>query len=150
MIKVKEHHRCPLNEETDIRTEMGRMKQEQETTRRTSTSRVCERRVIFLVYSLSLHRHSYIGFILAFASSIHNKQQPSRTIYQWSETSKNKSDVNTTKQTVWTQTVHNRIHQKTEEIQVYRVYEKGVEKWRKEHIPRKGKGIISPEGQELL
>jgi hypothetical protein len=27
-----------------------------------------------LVYSLSLHRHSYIGFILAFASSIHNKQ----------------------------------------------------------------------------
>ncbi len=24
--------------------------------------------------SLSLHRHSYIGFILAFASSIHNKQ----------------------------------------------------------------------------
>jgi hypothetical protein len=26
-----------------------------------------------LVYSFSLHRHSYIGFILAFASSIHNK-----------------------------------------------------------------------------
>ncbi len=36
---------------------------------------VCERRVNLLVYSLSLHRHSYIGFILAFASSIHNKQQ---------------------------------------------------------------------------
>ncbi len=35
---------------------------------------VCERRVNLLVYSLSLHRHSYIGFILAFASSIHNKQ----------------------------------------------------------------------------
>ncbi len=35
----------------------------------------CERRVNLLVYSLSLHRHSYIGFILAFASSIHNKQQ---------------------------------------------------------------------------
>ncbi len=34
----------------------------------------CERRVNLLVYSLSLHRHSYIGFILAFASSIHNKQ----------------------------------------------------------------------------
>ena len=30
-------------------------------------------RVNLLVYSLSLHRHSYIGFILAFASSIHNK-----------------------------------------------------------------------------
>jgi hypothetical protein len=35
---------------------------------------VCERRANLLVYSLSLHRHSYIGFILAFASSIHNKQ----------------------------------------------------------------------------
>jgi hypothetical protein len=35
---------------------------------------VCERRVNLLVYSLSLHRHSYIGFILALASSIHNKQ----------------------------------------------------------------------------
>ncbi len=31
------------------------------------------RRVNLLVYSLSLHRHSYIGFILVFASSIHNK-----------------------------------------------------------------------------
>jgi uncharacterized membrane protein YjgN (DUF898 family) len=27
----------------------------------------CERRVNLLVYSLSLHRHSYIGFILVFA-----------------------------------------------------------------------------------
>ncbi len=36
-----------------------------------------ERRVNLLVYSLSLHRHSYIGFILAFASSIHNKQTTS-------------------------------------------------------------------------
>ncbi len=33
------------------------------------------RRVNLLVYSLSLHRHSYIVFILAFASSIHNKQK---------------------------------------------------------------------------
>ncbi len=40
----------------------------------TTTNPVCERRVNLLVYSLSLHRHSYIGFILAFASSIHNKQ----------------------------------------------------------------------------
>jgi hypothetical protein len=31
--------------------------------------------VDLLVCSLPLHRHSYIGFILAFASSIHNKQQ---------------------------------------------------------------------------
>ncbi len=35
---------------------------------------MCERRVDLLVCSLPLHRHSYIGFILAFASSIHNKQ----------------------------------------------------------------------------
>jgi hypothetical protein len=33
------------------------------------------RGVNLLVYSLSLHWHSYIGFILVFASSIHNKQQ---------------------------------------------------------------------------
>ncbi len=35
---------------------------------------MCERRVDLLVCSLPLHRHSYIGYILAFASSIHNKQ----------------------------------------------------------------------------
>ncbi len=35
---------------------------------------MCERRVDLLVCSLPLHRHSCIGFILAFASSIHNKQ----------------------------------------------------------------------------
>jgi hypothetical protein len=40
--------------------------------------------------------------------------------------------------------------QKAGEIQAYRAYEKGVEKWWKEHIPRKGKGNISTEGQELL
>jgi hypothetical protein len=32
LIKVKAHRGCPLNEETDIRTEMGRMKKEQEKT----------------------------------------------------------------------------------------------------------------------
>jgi hypothetical protein len=37
-------------------------------------SYVCERRVNLLVFSLSLHRHSYISFILAFDSSIRNKQ----------------------------------------------------------------------------
>jgi hypothetical protein len=40
--------------------------------------------------------------------------------------------------------------QKAGEIQVYRVYEKGAEKWRKEHMPRKGQGGISEEGQEIL
>ncbi len=39
LIKVKAHHGCPLNEEADIRAEMGRMKQEQEKTWSTSTSR---------------------------------------------------------------------------------------------------------------
>ncbi len=42
------------------------------------------------------------------------------------------------------------MRQKAVEIQVYRTYEKGPEKWSKEHIPRKGKGDISEEGQELL
>jgi hypothetical protein len=42
------------------------------------------------------------------------------------------------------------MRQKAGEIQAYRAYEKGVEKWRKEHMPRKGKGNISAEGQELL
>ncbi len=36
---------------------------------------MCESRVNLLVCSLPLHRHSYIGFILTFASSIHNKQK---------------------------------------------------------------------------
>jgi hypothetical protein len=47
----------------------------------TTTNPVCERRVNLLVYSLSLHRHSYIGFILAFASSIHNKQTKLRVAH---------------------------------------------------------------------
>jgi len=72
-----------------------------------------------------------------------------RTIYQWSETSKAKNGAPTTRQSVWTQTVRNRMRQKAGEIQAYRAYEKGVEKWWKEHI-RKGKGDISEEGQEIL
>jgi hypothetical protein len=111
LIKVKANRGCPLNEEADIRAEMGRMKQEQEKTWNTLTN---------------------------------------RTIYQWSETSKTKRDVSTTKQTEWTQAVRKRMRQKAGEIQAYRAYEKGVEKWQKEHIPRKGKGNISAEGQELL
>ena len=42
------------------------------------------------------------------------------------------------------------MRQKAGEIQAYRAYEKGAEKWRKEHMPRKGKGGISEEGQEIL
>ncbi len=39
LIKVKAHRGCPLNEETDIRAEMGRMKQEKEKTWSTPTNR---------------------------------------------------------------------------------------------------------------
>ncbi len=54
----------------------------------TTTNPVCERRVNLLVYSLSLHRHSYIGFILAFASSIHNKQTNDELVYcKWKQLS---------------------------------------------------------------
>jgi ribonuclease HI len=70
LIKVKAHRGCPLNEEADIRAEMGRMKQEKEKTWSTPTN---------------------------------------RTIYQWSEASKTKDDVDTTKQTAWTQAVRNRM-----------------------------------------
>jgi hypothetical protein len=73
-----------------------------------------------------------------------------RTINQWSESSKTKNGISTTKQTVWTQVVHNRIRQKTGEIQTYRAYEKGEEKWLKECMSRKGKGGISEEGQEIM
>jgi hypothetical protein len=73
-----------------------------------------------------------------------------RTIYQWSEASKTKDGVGTTKQTAWTQAVRNRMRQKAGEIQAHRAYEKGAEKWRKEHMPKKGKGNISAEGQEFL
>ncbi len=39
LIKKKAHRGCPLNEEADIRAEMGRMKQEQEKTWNTPTNR---------------------------------------------------------------------------------------------------------------
>jgi hypothetical protein len=70
LVKLKEYRGCPLNEETDIRDEMGRMKEENEKTWNTSTN---------------------------------------RTIYQWSEDSKTKKGINITKQTMWTQAVHNRM-----------------------------------------
>ena len=63
LIKVKAHRGCPLNEETDIRAEVGHMKPEQEKTWSTLTN---------------------------------------RTIYQWSEVSKSKNGVHTTKQRAWT------------------------------------------------
>jgi hypothetical protein len=111
LIKVKAHRGCPLNEEVDIRAEMGRMKQEKEKTWSTPTN---------------------------------------RTIYQWTESSKNKDDVETIKQTTWTQAVRHRLRQKTGEIQAHHAYEKGEEKWGREHMPKKGKGNISVEGRDLL
>jgi len=42
------------------------------------------------------------------------------------------------------------MRQKSGEIQAYHAYEKGAEKWRKEDMPRQGKGDISVEGQEIL
>jgi ribonuclease HI len=111
LVKVKAHRGCPLNEEADIRAEMGRRKPDKEKTWGTPTN---------------------------------------RTIYQWREVSKNNDGVEITKQTAWTQAVRNRMRQKAGEIQAHRAYEKGAEKWRKEHMPRRGKGNISAEGQELL
>ncbi len=68
-----------------------------------------------------------------------------RTIYQWTEASKTKDGVGSTKQTAWTKAVRNRMRQKAGEIQVHLTYEKGVDKWRKEHMPRNGtalRGVI--------
>jgi hypothetical protein len=39
LIKVKTHRGCPVNEETDIRSEMGRRKEEEEKTWITPTNR---------------------------------------------------------------------------------------------------------------
>jgi ribonuclease HI len=111
LIKVKDHRGHPLNEEADIRSEMGRRKEEQQKTWSTPTN---------------------------------------RTIYQWSEASKTKNGMSTFKQTAWTQAVRNRMRQKVGEIQPYHTYEKGVEKWHKEHMTRKGQEGISEEGQEIL
>ncbi len=47
---------------------------------------MCARRVNLFVYSLSLHRHSYVGFIITFASSIHNNK-PDPLVLINSETS---------------------------------------------------------------
>ncbi len=43
LIKVKAHRGCPLNEEEDIRAEMGRMKQEKEKTWISPTNRTIYR-----------------------------------------------------------------------------------------------------------
>jgi hypothetical protein len=42
------------------------------------------------------------------------------------------------------------MKQKAGEFQTFRVFERGSEKWCKEHIPRKGNDHIPEEGQRLL
>ena len=73
-----------------------------------------------------------------------------RTIYQWSELSKTKKGILVTKTSVWTHAVRNRMWQKAVEMQVFRALERGVEKWCKEHLQRKGPIPISEEGRDLF
>ena len=113
MIKVKVHRGDPLNEEADIRAEMGRLKEENEKTWTTQTD---------------------------------------RTIYQWSEPSKNKKGTLITKTSAWTHAVRNRMRQKVGEIQVFRAFERGVEKWccyesrRRERIHEDGSFMYHQKG----
>ena len=53
------------------------------------------------------------------------------------------------KTSVWTNTVHNYIRQKTEEIEDFNSLEIDTLKWCKEHIPRDGNDLTE-EGQMLL
>ena len=46
--------------------------------------------------------------------------------------------------------VRNGMRQKAGEIQEFRAFERGVEKWCREHIQRHETGPISEEGQNLL
>ena len=111
LIKVKAHRGDPLNEEADIRAEMGRLKEENEKTLSSQTN---------------------------------------QTIYQWSEPSQTDKGILITKTSAWTHAVRNRMRQKTGEIQAFRAFERGVEKWCKENIQRKETDPISDEGRNLL
>jgi hypothetical protein len=109
LIKVKSHRGCPLNEEADIRAEMGRMKEEQEKTWSTPRTQIGMFRPIRMDHTNCLQ------------VAIKTLQfRTSRTIYQWSKVSKTKNGLTTTKQTAWTQVVRNRMRQKAGEIQVFR------------------------------
>ena len=56
LIKVKDHRGDPLNEETDIRTEMGRLKEDNEKTWSTQTDRTIYH---WSEPSMTLERDSY-------------------------------------------------------------------------------------------
>jgi hypothetical protein len=111
LIKVKTHRGDSLIEESDIRAEMGRLKEDKEKTWSTQTD---------------------------------------RTIYQWSEPSKTKKGTLITKTSAWTQAVRNRMRQKAGEIQPFRVFDRGEEKWRREHTQRNETDPTSEEGRNLL
>jgi hypothetical protein len=68
-----------------------------------------------------------------------------RTVYQWTVGQHTRS-------TTWTNTVRNRFHQNTGEIETFRALEIGTTKWCKEHIPHKGNDLndITEEGISLL
>ena len=67
--------------------------------------------------------------------------QTDRTIYQWSEPSKSEKGILITKTSVYTDTVRNRMRQKAGEIQAFRTFERGTEKWWREHIQRHGQMV---------
>ena len=71
--------------------------------------------------------------------------QTNRTIYQWSEPSKTEKENLLTKTSEWTHLVRNRMRQKGGEIQAFRSFERGEEKWCKEHIQQKETNPISEE-----
>jgi hypothetical protein len=72
---------------------------------------VCERRINLLVCSLSLHRHSCTGFILAFASSIHNKQKKKKYTLSLNTTQKDPDISGQTKSPVCRWAVSTRNYQ---------------------------------------
>ena len=111
LIKVKAHRGDLLNEEADIRAEMGRLKEDKEKTWSTQTD---------------------------------------RTIYQWSEPPKTKKGTLIIKTSAWTQAVRNRMRQKAGEIQAFRAFDRGEEKWRREHTQRNETDPTSEEGRNLL
>ena len=64
--------------------------------------------------------------------------------------SKTEKGIFIIKTSAWTPAVRNRMRQKAGEKHAFRAFERGAEKWCKEHIQRKETDPISEEGQNLL
>ena len=90
LIKVKAHRGDPLNEESDIRVDLGGHKEYKETIWNDSSD---------------------------------------RTVYQWSTTSTKHGGVTVLKTSLWTNTVHNYIRQKSGEIESYQ----SIKPWKQSH-----------------